>query len=97
MKWNDVTSYSRGERGTVEPRSWELAHCGMRLCVHRLHRVPGWYLSANEIGIDRRFVHDDNLEEAKRVAIDYVRSFLQQKLDGLNSATQHKSEGREGA
>lgn len=85
-KWTDETSYSRDERGKVEPRAWQLDGCDFRVTVHRLHGCPGWYLSAPDANIDRRFLGNVGLEVARSNAIDFVRSKLASMVVSLDAA-----------
>lgn len=53
-EWEDTTSYSRDERGKIEPRCWELSMTGLCICVHRHIGFPGeWLLSCRELDIYR--------------------------------------------
>ncbi len=46
-EWKDTTSYSRGERGDAEPRSWSLKAMNSEISVHRHIDYPGrWMVTA---------------------------------------------------
>lgn len=79
--WQDVTSYSQSHpRGTVEPKSWELAGSSPRIVVTRYLGAPGWYLRTE--GLDLVHLGED-LERAKAEAVRLVRERLTRMLDGL--------------
>src|SRR5690606_1335237 len=79
--WLDVTSYSQSHpRGTVEPKSWELAGSSPRIVVTRYLGAPGWYLRTE--GLDLVPLGED-LERAKAEAVRLVRERLTRMLDSL--------------
>src|SRR5690606_20704790 len=79
--WQDVTSYSQSHpRGTVEPKSWELAGSSPRIVVTRYLGAPGWYLRTE--GLDLVHLGED-LERAKAEAVRLVRERLTRMLDSL--------------
>jgi hypothetical protein len=79
--WKDVTSYSQSHpRGTVEPKSWELAGSSPRIVVTRYRGAPGWYLRTE--GLDLVHLGED-LERAKAEAVRLVRERLTRMLDSL--------------
>lgn len=79
--WKDVTSYSQSNpRGTVEPKSWELAGSAPRIVVTRYLGAPGWYLRTE--GLDLVHLGED-LERAKAEAVRLVRERLARMLDSL--------------
>lgn len=47
MTWQDTTSYSRGERGTIEPKEWTLETETLRITIHRHmhHAKDAWVLT----------------------------------------------------
>jgi hypothetical protein len=73
MKWQDETSYSREERAQgVPPRNWEIKVEDMRLAVHRLHKLPGWYSTCRELDIRDSPImggREVSAEIAQRVAL----------------------------
>lgn len=71
-EWKDATSYSRGERGTVEPRVWAIDIDGLRVSVHRLIHCEGWFGSCHTMGIDRQPIEADGLEAARVEFCDYL-------------------------
>lgn len=79
--WKDVTSYSQSNpRGTVEPKTWELAGSAPRIVVTRYLGAPGWYLRTD--GLDLVDLGDD-LDQAKVKALRLVRERLTRMLDSL--------------
>lgn len=74
MSWRDVTSYSQGDKERV-PRSWEWKRIGpptLRILVHRLIGLPGWYLTCFDVNLRDMGLGDD-LEKAKANALKMVR------------------------
>lgn len=77
MRWEDTTSYSRGERGKVDPRTWEAKAGPLRVVVTRQFRLDGWYMSCDLVGLDVVPVSDD-LEAAKLDAVAMVCGAVEQ-------------------
>lgn len=76
--WQDVTSYSRGDRANVEPNAWEIICRGLDVCVHRLHGAPGlWFMSSRRLGIETRQLADADLELAKAEALRVARATVE--------------------
>lgn len=81
-KWEDATSYRRGERGKVDPSTFQLLLTKMDICVTRHIDMPGtWVLRCPGIGIDLWDLQTDDLEEAKCKALVEVESHLATCLD----------------
>lgn len=51
-KWTDVTSYRHGERGAIEPRSWEMRVGELMMCVTRYVGHVGWVCHCHALNID---------------------------------------------
>lgn len=81
MKWKDTSSYSRGERGTVEPSCWELYTGEMRIRVHRC--LDGWFLSVPRLQIECAALATYSAEDAKIEAIRRVRAYLEKMSASL--------------
>jgi hypothetical protein len=92
MPWVDATSYSRDERGRVEPRSWEL-ECTPRLSVvvTRVHGCDGWHLTCHAIGVVRYDMGLDDLEFAKDRAVRLVAARLSDWSAALERASREES------
>ena len=90
--WEDTTSYSRGERDKAEPREWELAFPNIRIKVHRLHGIPGWFLSCHALGVERKDLKCEDLEKAKAKAVNGIIAWLKAALGDV----EHWSRGRDG-
>jgi len=78
--WEDTTSYGRGERGTIDPLAWELALPNIRIRVHRLHVLPGWYLSCYALGVERKDLKCEDVEKAKSKAVNVIMAWLKAAL-----------------
>lgn len=52
-EWKDASSYSRGQRGTIEPTAWQLEVGYLRIVLHRKHGLDPtqWYGTVH--GFDR--------------------------------------------
>lgn len=77
-KWKDRTSYSQGERGKVEPRTWDLDLELLTIIITRVFEAKGlwsdtWFLNCRELNISQYDLQMGDLEKAKRIAIDYAR------------------------
>jgi len=83
-EWLDETSYSRGQRGKIDPQTWTLRFCGIRLHVtRRIHCDGPWFACCHDLSIDQ-MLRARELEEAKQEAVGLVRSFLENTLSDLN-------------
>lgn len=91
-KWTDASSYSRGERGNVEPSCWDLEGCLMRISVHRYHGCEGWFYSVPELSISGRSLAAKELEPAKIEAVTSIRSHLQSLTKSLERIAVPSSE-----
>lgn len=76
-QWVDVTSYSRGERGSVEPSAWELRGQHLRMIVHRMHSLDGWFGTCHEVSIDCLPLQASDVVSAQAEALSAVRAKLQ--------------------
>lgn len=82
--WVDGTSYRQGERGTVEPRAWEICAGRLRMTIHRLHGIEGqWFLTCNELGIERQPLTAATPIKAKAEALTHVRRRLRELVDAF--------------
>lgn len=89
MKWKDVTSYGRNERGVIEPSAWTLVNCAFTVMVHRWHACPGtWWLSVTELGLDRIELGSTEIEAAKLDALRYVGARLSKFTRSFKEASE---------
>ncbi len=72
MNWIDATSYSRRERGSVEPRTWEFVSGGIRVTVSRITGREGWFATCYDVPRVKRVEVGNVLVEAKKRAIGLV-------------------------
>ncbi len=69
-QWKDESSYSRGERGRVEPSVWVLSLPTTRISVHRhIHRPGKWLLTCRRLGIEMKELKASAIEEAVSEAL----------------------------
>ena len=80
MTWKDVTSYQRGAK--KEPNAWECWADWLRITVHRMHGLDGWFLSARYL-IDQRSIPYADLEKSKTWALGAVKGRLESALNAL--------------
>lgn len=81
-RWKDITGYSHGERGKIEPKSW-MIECGdLRVVVTRdlfyCYR-GGWYVNSESCGLPLRPLNipdDSSAEIAQNAALRLVRRRL---------------------
>lgn len=86
-EWKDATSYSHGERGVIDPTSWECTVSGVRLwvsCGHTAYRGV-WIMNCDTLGIREKVlaVSDNTADDAKRCAISLVRSCAEMLISRL--------------
>ena len=82
MEWKDATSYSHGERGSSEPRTWEIT-LGARIVVTRKYKLEGWYLACYELSIDSQRLQGVSAEEAQEEAIQIVFKRVDEIADAI--------------
>lgn len=83
MKWEDVTSYSQGEKDRT-PRSFQCQASWLRIKVHRHMDYPGkWLLSTVPSLFDSDVLSAADIDVAKSEALERVRVSLQKVLDSL--------------
>ncbi len=82
IKWKDTTSYSRGERGKVTPRSWTCEIGEFNLCVTRhIHHDPtAWISICDGVLHSGNELESKDLEDAKQEAIDEFVAIFQEAL-----------------
>lgn len=85
MEWKDETSYARGERGEVEPRTWGIVREDLgRITVHRHRDYPGaWMLAVYRIGIERLVLKSKTAEEAQSEALKMISDYLRRMADDV--------------
>jgi hypothetical protein len=96
-EWKDATGYNRGERGTVEPRAWEMDLEGLRVSVHRFHGCDGWFGSCHAMGVDRLSLTCEEIADARVQFVDYLHRRAMrwvEKLARARSAEQASGDGK---
>jgi len=79
MEWVDESSYSRGQRGEVEPSVWELKGAPGRLTVHRYIGLEGWFVTCRDLDLERHELRARGAEEAKQEALDLALDTITRK------------------
>ena len=80
-KWADTTTYSRGDKErTPRVLSLSFKELNCEITVHRHVYFPDtWVLSCKSIGVDKRDLATNDLEEAKNKAIELVLDRLEKR------------------
>ena len=89
MKWEDTTSYSKGERGIIAPKTWTIRYAQLSICVtcgHIYHR-PNWVMHCHMLGVDTYPLPgvktaDEAQSEAIMVARNHI-DFLSEALSKI--------------
>lgn len=81
IQWKDATSYSRGDRGKVPPRSWETTVCDLHILVisGHLYSPSNWVLTCYAMGIEAKSigpVSAISAEEAQTGAIAIISKLI---------------------
>jgi len=81
IKWEDVTTYSRGDKERV-PRVWQCKIAdAIVIKVHRFHALQGWFLTCSSFDISAWNLTDsEDVEDAKKAALEYVRGYLEREI-----------------
>lgn len=75
--WKDTTSYSRGERGVAEPRSWSCDN----VIIHRtLYEADKWHVTAHCLRIEAFPLDATDVKEAQIEALKFVVEHLRKML-----------------
>jgi hypothetical protein len=86
--WRDITSYRKGEVDRV-PRTLELKKLSpfnTSLTISRHIYYPDtWLVSCNGTSIDNINLHTNDIEEAKRLGIEYMIKYANDMLDKWNN------------
>lgn len=86
VEWRDSSSYSQGERGQVEPRTWELRLDGLCICVTRRIHLEGWWLTCHDLRIGGGHpvpLSSTMIADAQKEALCYVRRQLVERLERI--------------
>lgn len=84
-EWKDETGYTYSKPKSEQPvRVMTLEMDGMRLTVHRLHGLTGWFWSMQDSYRDLvrdRELTDGDLEEAKTLALQEATVLMQERTE----------------
>ena len=77
-EWVDRTFYKRGERGKVEPKIWTIRCSDIRLVVHHINGLEGWFMTTYGGGDfnEHEIKGVEKADKAKAVAMDILVSSL---------------------
>lgn len=76
IKWEDTTSYRRGERYHAEPQSWEAQVGVIRIAVVRYPEQPAWSMRCDGCDVEEFDIGTD-ADAAKEDALEILREWLQ--------------------
>jgi hypothetical protein len=85
MIWKDGTSYSQGD----EERIPTLLKCKIKtleIIVHRIHGIPGWYLTCRyleSMHIKDHRLNGEDLESCKHQSIAIIKKALYDKAQEI--------------
>lgn len=83
IEWKDQTSFSRGETDRT-PRVWTGRVGAVSIAVLRHRDYPDtWVMQCELISLWPRDLETNDVDDAKRKALDIVRVELQRALDAL--------------
>ncbi len=89
MEWKDATSYSRGERGKVTPRSWQTLISGKRILImsEHLYHPEMWVMNCEVVGIKehRLCMSREPVERAQSLAISQVHAAALRKASQMTN------------
>jgi hypothetical protein len=87
-RWIANTHRGRGEPEPAEPRTWELASRdrSFRLVVTRTHGLPGWWMHAYGLGLERIELEAEEIGAAKAEAIEICRTAVAEIAATLDGA-----------
>lgn len=87
INWKDITSYSQRDKEKI-PTTLELRKLSpfdTKLILHRHIYFPDtWLVTCKGTGIDKVNLHTNDIEEAKKLAIDYMMDYGEKLLDKWN-------------
>uniref|UniRef100_A0A6H2A083 Uncharacterized protein n=1 Tax=viral metagenome TaxID=1070528 RepID=A0A6H2A083_9ZZZZ len=76
IQWKDETSYSISDKERM-PSIWEARINAIDICVHRHIHYPGkWLLASRYIGIEKKELNSNDIDEAKKEALFIVYKHL---------------------
>lgn len=84
IQWKDISSYSQSDTKRI-PNTFALKAGCVRITVHQYFGLgDAWFVTCHEVGMNVRDLHTKDADEAKRIAVEMVRTRLQEALSKLN-------------
>jgi hypothetical protein len=89
-EWKDATNYRQGERGKIEPTSWEMRFDGARIWISKGHRYypDKWIVNCCEVGIEEQEIcpvsDTTPLSAVQESALKFVAVVMKQKAEKLH-------------
>lgn len=89
FKWEDGTSYSQGQRGQVEPSTWEikLPALGEVTVTRWLSNREDWFLHCRQLNIREHLLSSKDLKDAQSEALKVVYDKLTSFVSDVSRAT----------
>lgn len=90
MKWEDVTTYTKSDKDRV-PKSWEIRINDLRIVVtrHFYHDPTDWVLICEPF-CERKVISRGSIDEAKRLAIQFISQKLENTLNKLKEVYRYE-------
>jgi len=88
-EWKDATSYSQGQRGKIDPNSWETTIANIQVWVSRGHiyNPETWVVTSRELGVDAKPIAntaDLTKDQALAEALETVAGIAYQRAKKLD-------------
>lgn len=71
INWEDATSYSRGDKERI-PSIWHLKVGCLRIAIHRLIRMEGWFVTCYALDIENNPLCSEDINKAKIEGLQLV-------------------------
>jgi hypothetical protein len=100
VKWSDATSYSRGQRGNIDPTAWEICLHGVRVWISskHLYNPNNWSLTCSDVRLEAHTIcsNDAHPDAAKDAALAVVAAKLREKSESFRLAADAMLAARKG-
>lgn len=87
LNWQDETTYGRGQRGNIAPRTWGLTLAGIQIIVTQHIKYGNqWTLYCPVLDYKtNKGLGTEDVEEAKDRAVRIILDAAEKRRDNLNS------------
>ena len=78
ISWKDISSYSKGQKGKVEPSVLEADIEEIAIKIHRhIHYPETWLLTCYDMNIEKENLYTNDFKKAERKAMKMLFSRLE--------------------